>query len=54
MLYSLLSFFGLYFFFENYWISLIVAFFVLIIENTKIVKQKDCGCDSEEKPQIDK
>jgi hypothetical protein len=54
MLYSLLSFFGLYFFFGNYWISSIVAIIVFIIENTKITKEKDCGCDSEEKPQIDK
>jgi|688.fasta_scaffold1885973_2 hypothetical protein len=52
MLYSLLTFFGLHYFFNNYWISSIGGIFVFIIENTKILKSK-CGCDTE-KPQIDK
>ena len=51
MLYSLLTFFGLHYFFENYWLSFITAFAVLIIENLKIVKQ-NCNCDSK-KPQKD-
>lgn len=54
MLYSLLTFFGLQYFFENYWISCITAFCVLIIQNTKIIRQdKGCGCDAK-KPQMDK
>ncbi len=51
MLYSLLSFFSLHYFFGNYWVSFITAFVVLIIENTKIIKN-NCNCNSE-KPQKD-
>jgi hypothetical protein len=54
MLYSLLTFFGLQYFFENYLISGIVGFCVLIIENTKIITQKKgCGCATK-KPQQDR
>ena len=53
MLYPLLTFFGLYFFFDSYLISSIASFIVFIIVNTKVIKD-NCGCDSEEKPQIDK
>jgi hypothetical protein len=53
MLYSLLTFFGVHYFFGNYWITSISTIIVFIIENTKIIKQKDCGCGSEEKPQKD-
>jgi hypothetical protein len=52
MLYSLLTFFGLHYFFENYWLSFITAFLVFIIENLKIIKQ-DCNCKNK-KPQVDK
>ena len=48
MLYSLLSFFGLQYFFNNYWISYSVAIIVLIIENTEIIKNK-CGCKNNKK-----
>ena len=50
MLYSLLTFFGLQYFFSNYWISFPIAFIALIIENLKIVKE-NCNCDTNKKPQ---
>ena len=53
MLYSLLTFFVSYFFFESYIISLILSFIVFVIKNTNIIND-DCGCDTEKKPQIDK
>jgi hypothetical protein len=50
MLYSLLTFFGLEFIFNQFYviehphiISFISAFIILIIENTKIIKDK-CNC----------
>ena len=52
MLYPLLTFFGLHFFFSNYWISLISAIAVFIINNSSY--ERDCGCDTNQKPQIDK
>ena len=52
MLYSLLTFFGLQYFFNNYWISSISAIVALILENTRIIK-RDCNC-STKKPQEDK
>jgi hypothetical protein len=52
MIYSLLTFFVLQFFFNNYWISTIGAFIVLVIANSNIEKQ-DCDCDTK-KPQNDK
>ena len=52
MLYPLLTFFGLHYFFGNYWISSIASFAVFIYVNSSY--KKDCGCDTNEKPQIDK
>jgi hypothetical protein len=52
MLYPLLTFFGLHFFFANYWISSISAIAVFIINNSTY--ERDCGCDTNQKPQIDK
>jgi hypothetical protein len=58
MIYSLLTFFGLHYFFHNYYnveypgtISVATALVVLLIENTKF--KNSCGCSSK-KPQIDK
>ncbi len=48
MLYPLLTFFGLQYFFANYWISTISALAVFVWKNTS--KPKDCGC-STKKPQ---
>ena len=52
MLHALFCFFVLQFFFENYWISSIVSFVVFLLSNTSY--KKDCGCDTNQKPQIDK
>jgi hypothetical protein len=50
MLYSLLTFFGLQYFFGSYWISIPIAFIVLIIDTFKIVRE-NCDCDTTNKPQ---
>ena len=50
MLYSLLTFFGLQYFFGNYWISFPMTIIVLIIDSLKIIKD-NCDCDTDNKPQ---
>jgi hypothetical protein len=56
MLYSLLTFFGLGYFLPNLniWYKIGISSIVFIIENTRIIKQKSCGCDNNQKPHNDK
>jgi hypothetical protein len=53
MLYSLLSFFGLSYFLPNLsiWYKIGISCIIFIIDNTKYIKQKPCGCDKDQKPQ---
>lgn len=50
MLYPLLTFFGLQYFFSNYWISIISSLVVFFWVNT--TKNDDCSCNTK-KPQIE-
>jgi hypothetical protein len=56
MLYSLLCFFGLSYFLPNLsiWYKIGISSIILILDNTKYIKQKSCGCDKDKKPHNDK